>query len=94
MPKKYDFIIIGTGLAGLYSALEASKYGSVALLTKEKLNISSSYLAQGGIASAIGNDDNPSLHYEDTMEAGRNLCNIDAVKVLVNEGIDRIIDEK
>ena len=90
MQQKYDFIIIGTGLAGLYTALEASKYGSVALLTKEKLNISSSYWAQGGIASAIGSDDNPSLHYEDTMEAGRNLCNIDAVKVLVNEGIDRI----
>ncbi|WP_353677005.1 L-aspartate oxidase [Rosettibacter primus] len=86
----YDFVIIGAGLAGLYSAYQASKYGTVALITKTTIEISNSYLAQGGIAAAIGNDDSPQLHYEDTIKAGRGLCNKEAVKILVNEGLDRV----
>ncbi|MCX7798207.1 MAG: L-aspartate oxidase [Melioribacter sp.] len=86
----FDFIIIGAGLAGLYSAYHASKYGSVAIITKTTVEISNSYLAQGGIAVALGEDDSPSLHFEDTVRAGEELCKKNAVRILVEEGIDRI----
>jgi len=87
---KSDYIIIGSGLAGLYAAYHASKYGSVSLLTKHSLQISSSFWAQGGIASAIGEEDSPEIHFEDTIRAGKGLCNENAVKILVNEGPQRI----
>ncbi len=86
----YDFVIIGAGLAGLYSAFYASKYGTVALITKTTIEISNSYLAQGGIAAAIGKNDSTQLHYEDTIKAGSGLCNKEAVKILVNEGLERV----
>lgn len=87
---KSNYIIIGSGLAGLYAAYHASKYGTVSLLTKHSLQTSSTFWAQGGIASAIGEEDSPELHFEDTIRAGRGLCNEDAVKILVNEGPERI----
>lgn len=90
MKNKYDFIIVGAGLAGLYSALKASEHGTVALLTKTTIEISNSYLAQGGIAAALNDDDSPQLHVEDTLKAGAGLCNVEAVETLVNEGIDRV----
>jgi len=85
-----DYLIIGSGLAGLYAAYHASKYGSVSLLTKHSLQTSSTYWAQGGIASAIDEEDSPEIHFDDTIKAGRGLCNEDAVRILVNEGPDRI----
>jgi L-aspartate oxidase len=88
--NQFDFIIIGCGLAGLYSALNASKYGTVALITKTTLELSNSYWAQGGIAAAIDEEDSPGLHLEDTLKAGRGLCNYNAVEILVNEGKQRI----
>ena len=87
-----DFIIIGSGLAGLYAAYRASKYGKVALLTKHSLQTSSTYWAQGGIASAIDEEDSPQIHFEDTINAGRGLCDKEAVKILVNEGPERIFE--
>lgn len=89
---QFDHIIIGCGLAGLYSAIHASKYGSVALITKTTLDLSNSYWAQGGIAAAIAKGDSTQLHYEDTINAGRNLCNQTAVDLLVKEGRERIIE--
>ncbi len=89
---QFDTIIIGSGLAGLYSAIYASKHGSVALITKTTLDLSNSYWAQGGIAAAISKDDSPHLHFEDTISAGRNLCNKSAVEVLVNEGRERVFE--
>lgn len=89
---QFDFVIIGAGLAGLYSALHASKYGTVALITKTTIEISNSYLAQGGIAAAIDPNDSPQLHFEDTIKAGSGLCNKRAVDILVNEGKERVID--
>lgn len=83
---EFDFVIIGTGLAGLYSALNAAKFGTVALITKTTLEISNSYLAQGGVAAAIGEDDSPSFHIDDTLNAGRGLCHNEAVEILINEG--------
>ena len=90
--KKFDFLIIGSGLAGLYSALCASKYGEVAILTKSKLDVSNSYYAQGGIAAVTDSEDFPQYHMEDTLTAGRGLCDTIPVSILVNEGPDRIHD--
>ena len=86
----YDYVVAGSGLAGLYVALRAAKYGTVALLTKSWVRESNSYYAQGGIAAVTDKDDSPSLHYADTIEAGRGLCDSPAVEVLVNEAPQRI----
>lgn len=86
----FDFVVVGSGLAGLIAAYHAADYGSVALISKSELDISNSYHAQGGIAAAIGEDDHPREHFEDTLVAGRNLCDHDAVSLLVEEGLDRV----
>ena len=88
----FDTIIIGSGLAGLSAAYHASKYGTVAIITKSQLDTSNSYYAQGGIAGAISDEDSPKLHFDDTLVAGRGLCEKDPVKILVNEGKDRILE--
>ena len=88
--KQFDFLIIGSGLAGLYSAYIASQYGTVAIVTKSKLDVSNSYYAQGGIAAVTDSEDNPQLHLEDTLIAGRGLCDYTPVDILVNEGPERI----
>ncbi len=87
---KFDFLIVGSGIAGLYAAQYASKFGKVGLITKTNLDISNSYNAQGGIAVALGSGDSPKKHFEDTIEAGRGLCDRDSVEILVNEGPERI----
>lgn len=87
-----DFLIIGSGLAGLYAALYASKFGKVTLLTKSTIEESNSFWAQGGIAAAIDPEDSIWFHIEDTLRAGRGLCNREAVEILVEEGRDRVID--
>ena len=86
----FDFIVVGSGLAGLLAAYHAADYGTVALISKSELDISNSYHAQGGIAAAIGADDHPSEHFNDTLVAGRNLCDQDAVHLLVHEGLERV----
>jgi len=88
--KNFDFIIIGSGLAGLYTAHCASKHGKVALLTKSELNISNSYNAQGGIAAVTDKDDDIEYHFNDTIVAGRYLCDHTPVEILVKEGPRRI----
>ena len=88
----FDIIVVGSGLAGLTAAYHASKHGSVAIITKSQLDTSNSYYAQGGIAAAITTGDSPDLHYQDTLLAGRGLCEKEAVHILVNEGCDRILE--
>ncbi|KOH42854.1 L-aspartate oxidase [Sunxiuqinia dokdonensis] len=88
----FDTLVIGSGLAGLSAAYHASKYGTVAIITKSQLDTSNSYYAQGGIAAAIDPEDSPELHLHDTMVAGRGLCEEEAVKVLVTEGRQRILE--
>lgn len=88
--RNYDYIIVGSGLAGLYAAYQASKHGNVALLTKSDIRESNSYFAQGGIAAVTGENDAPRFHFEDTITAGRGLCDYPAVNVLVTEGPSRI----
>ena len=89
---EFDTIVIGSGLAGLSAAYHSSKYGQVAIVTKSQLDTSNSYYAQGGIAAAISEDDSPQLHLQDTLVAGRGLCDTDAVEILVNEGRDRVME--
>ncbi len=81
-----DFLVIGAGLAGLYAALRAVQYGHVCLLTKTSISETNSAWAQGGIAAAVDESDSPQLHREDTLKAGRGLCDERAVDVLVREG--------
>jgi len=86
--KKFDTIIVGSGLAGLTAAYHASKRGSVAIITKSQLDISNSYYAQGGIAVVTDDNDTFESHIQDTLIAGRGLCDLDAVEILVREGQD------
>ncbi|WP_028392071.1 L-aspartate oxidase [Bacillus cihuensis] len=81
-----DVLIVGSGVAALQTAFTASKTKHVILITKSELRQCNSYLAQGGVACAIANDDKPELHKIDTVCAGRNYNNRLAVDKLVNEG--------
>jgi L-aspartate oxidase len=86
-----DVLVVGSGAAGLTAALVASERGaSVLMLTKGHAPDSSSWHAQGGIAGAIGDDDTADLHAIDTERAGRELCRPSAVRVLVEEGPERV----
>ena len=89
---KFDYIIVGSGLAGLYAAYKASFKGSVAVITKTFLRESNSFNAQGGIAAVTSFEDDPQIHKSDTLIAGRGLCEDGAVDILVNEGPDRIAE--
>ena len=81
-----DVLIIGGGLAGLYAALCLPETMRITIVTKEPVNVSSSFLAQGGIAAALDREDRPEFHLDDTMTAGAGLCDEFAVRVLVDEG--------
>lgn len=83
---EFDVIIIGAGIAGLYTALHIDERYRCCILTKEDVEVSNSWLAQGGIAAAISLDDRPIYHLEDTITAGAGLCDKEAVKLLVSEG--------
>ncbi len=85
-----DFLVIGAGVAGLRAAIELADAGSVLVVAKESLRESSSEYAQGGIAVALSDDDEVSLHERDTLYAGDGLCNPAAVRTLVEEGPDAI----
>jgi L-aspartate oxidase len=86
----YDVAVIGTGVAGLYAAPSAADEGDVILISKGPLLSSASYLAQGGVAAAIGSDDTPALHAEDTLRTGRGLSRPSAVEVLTEEAPSRV----
>ena len=84
------YLVVGSGVAGLQTAWRASQHGEVLLLTKRTLFDSATAYAQGGIAAALGAGDSPSLHRRDTLAAGAALCDAAAVRVLVEEGPDRV----
>ena len=86
MTVRGDFLIIGSGIAGLRAALALADSGEVVVLTKADPRESNTDYAQGGIAAAIGPDDSPELHFADTMAAGDGLCLAEAVRVLVTDG--------
>lgn len=81
-----DFLVIGSGIAGLRAALSLAEAGDVVILTKADRSESNTGYAQGGIAAAIGPDDSPELHARDTLAAGDGLCVPEAVDILVYEG--------
>nr|MDO8134249.1 L-aspartate oxidase [Candidatus Njordarchaeum guaymaensis] len=87
-----DFIVIGSGIAGLYTSIEASSHYKVTIVTKSSLEECNTKYAQGGIAAAIGTFDSPSLHYSDTIKAGAGLVDPTAARILVDEAPDRIAD--
>jgi len=85
-----DFLVIGSGIAGLTFALEAARHGHVILATKRGLEESNSRYAQGGIAAVLGPDDSFADHVRDTLAAGVGLCRPDIVELCVQEGPARI----
>jgi L-aspartate oxidase len=94
LPRDYrDYIIVGSGIAGLYTAYIASKFGKRAVvITKQAMVDSNTDKAQGGIAAALDTSDSPELHFKDTIMAGAGLCDSSAVRILVSEGPDRVRD--
>jgi L-aspartate oxidase len=90
LPSETDFVVIGAGVAGLRAAVELAAAGRVLVLAKKEVTDSNTQYAQGGIAAALSDEDEVSLHLQDTLIAGDGLCNPAAVKVLVEEGPVRI----
>jgi L-aspartate oxidase len=90
MVMQKDFIVIGSGVAGLTFALKVCKFGSVGIITKDALEESATKYAQGGIASVMAEDDSLELHVQDTVETGRGLCHEDFVRIACREGPARI----
>jgi L-aspartate oxidase len=89
----FDLLVLGSGIAGLSGAVHAARAGwSVMVLTKGELAHSATRYAQGGVAAALDGrlDDSPELHLSDTIAAGAGLCDLDAVRVLVTEGPERV----
>src|SRR5215831_7121729 len=89
-PSRIDFLIIGAGVAGLRAAIELADAGTVLVLAKREVTESNTQYAQGGIAAALSDEDEISLHLQDTLNAGDGLCNIEAAKVLVEDAPERI----
>jgi L-aspartate oxidase len=85
-----DFLIVGAGIAGLRAAIELAEAGRVLVVTKEALGESNTSYAQGGIAVALGGDEDVSLHLEDTVGAGDGLVDREAARILVEEGPLRV----
>ncbi|WP_313640930.1 L-aspartate oxidase [Paenibacillus sp. FSL K6-0276] len=87
---KTDCIVIGSGIAGLFTAIKASEDRRVIMITKKSVMESNTRYAQGGIAAVIAEDDSPAYHRQDTLMAGAGLCSSTAVDALVNEGPDGV----
>jgi L-aspartate oxidase len=92
MTTSHDYIIIGSGIAGLYAALMAKDHGSVLVLTKGSVDDCNTRWAQGGIAAPVGPEDSPQIHLRDTIDAGAGLVDEDAARVLTSEAPSRIDD--
>ena len=84
--KNFDFLVIGSGMAGLTFALKTARLGKVAIITKKQRAESNTNYAQGGIAAVMANDDSFDLHVNDTLNAGAGLCREDVVRTIVGEG--------
>lgn len=90
VPAETDFVVVGAGIAGLRAAIELASAGRVLVLAKLEYTESATQYAQGGIAAALSDEDEISLHFQDTLNAGDGIVNPDAAHVLVEEGPERI----
>src|SRR5437879_4134638 len=88
--NEFDFVIIGSGIAGLSFALKAAKHGSVAIITKANPGESNTFYAQGGVACVTSAEDSFDLHVQDTLVAGAGLCDEEVVRTIVTEGPARV----
>ena len=88
--KQFDFLVLGSGIAGLSFALKVAPHGRVAIVTKKDRAESNTNYAQGGIAAVTSKEDSFELHVRDTLEAGAGLCKEDVVRTIVEEGPARI----
>src|ERR1700757_3178386 len=88
--REYDFVAIGSGIAGLSFALKAARHASVVVITKRKGADTNTAWAQGGIACVTSDEDSFELHVRDTLEAGAGLCDEAAVRTIVTEGPERL----
>ena len=90
--KQVDFLVIGSGIAGLSFSLKAAKYGSVCLLTKDVVQETSTRYAQGGIAAVMYDPDTYEKHIKDTMVAGHELSDPEIVRITITESTERVKD--
>jgi L-aspartate oxidase len=85
-PFRFDFLVLGSGIAGLFYALQVAEHGRVAIVTKKRAAESATNYAQGGIAAVVASDDSFESHIRDTLEAGAGLCHEEAVRQVVEGG--------
>lgn len=88
--REFDFLVLGSGIAGLFFALKVAPHGRVAIVTKKNRAESNTNYAQGGIAAVTSSEDSVEAHVHDTLEAGAGLCHEDVVRTIVEEGPDRV----
>src|SRR5215469_11376631 len=84
--KQYDFVVIGSGVAGLSISLHLAPHGTVAIVTKQRAADSNTAWAQGGVACVTSAEDSFDLHIKDTLLSGGGLCDEQAVRAIVTEG--------
>ncbi|HEV7500613.1 MAG TPA: FAD-dependent oxidoreductase, partial [Vicinamibacteria bacterium] len=87
---RVDYLVLGSGIAGLRAALALARHGDVLVVTKDQPTESNTGYAQGGVAVALGDDDATDLHLDDTLKAGNGIVSPLAARILVEEGPDRI----
>jgi L-aspartate oxidase len=92
MAQRFDYLVIGTGIAGLSYAVKAAQHGTVAVVTKKEKAESNTNYAQGGVAAVMSQVDSFDLHVRDTLSTGVGLCHEAAVNIMVHEGPDRLRD--
>lgn len=92
MKNQFDFLVLGSGIAGLIFALRVAEQGTVAILTKKECAESNTNYAQGGIASVVSQEDDLELHIQDTLEAGGGLCHEEVVRRVISKG-PKVIEE-
>src|SRR6186997_924502 len=90
--QQFDFLVLGSGIAGLIFALKVSPHGRVAVITKKDRAESNTNYAQGGIAAVTSKEDSFEMHVRDTLEAGAGLCKEEVVRTIVQEGPERIAE--
>ena len=92
MTRQFDFLVLGSGIAGLFAALKVAPHGRVAMVTKKQRAESNTNYAQGGIAAVMDKEDSFASHVRDTLEAGAGLCREEVVRTIVEEGPARIAE--